>query len=122
LVQRQRLLADMLRQRGHWLRYVLGHEPGALCERISKSLGEIVSDHLRAAAARTPDALRNQASSLPRVGTLGTDPQSLRALETTGFVDPDGKREWRKSHYQGTWTRIRELVFERGEGSSEVDD
>src|SRR6201999_3897164 len=31
----QKLLARMLGQRGHWLRYVLGHEPGALCARIS---------------------------------------------------------------------------------------
>ncbi|MEA3183461.1 MAG: ATP-dependent helicase/nuclease subunit [Gammaproteobacteria bacterium] len=93
----QRLLADMLRQRGHWLRYVLGHEPGALCERISKSLGEIVSDHLRAAAARTPDALRNQASSLPRVGTLGTDPQSLRAWKQLASLTLTGKGEWRKA-------------------------
>jgi ATP-dependent helicase/nuclease subunit A len=93
----QRLLGDMLRQRGHWLRYVLGHDPGALCTRISKSLGEIVSDHLRAAAALIPDALRNQASGLPRVGALGTDPQSLQAWKRLASLTLTGKGDWRKA-------------------------
>jgi len=93
----QRLLADMLRQRGHWLRYVLGHEPGALCARISGSLGAIVSDHLRAAASLLTNALRNQLSGLPRVGFLGTDPQSLRAWKELASLTLTGKGEWRKA-------------------------
>ena len=93
----QRLLADMLRQRGHWLRYVLGHEPGALCARISGSLGAIVSDHLRAAASLLTNALRNQLSGLPRVGSLGTDPQSLRAWKELASLTLTGKGEWRKA-------------------------
>ena len=93
----QRLLADMLRQRGHWLRYVLGHEPGALCARISGSLGAIVSDHLRAAASVLTSALRNQLSGLPRVGSLGTDPQSLRAWKELASLTLTGKGEWRKA-------------------------
>jgi len=93
----QRLLADMLRQRGHWLRYVLGHEPGALCTRISKSLAEIVRDHLRAVSALLSNALRNQASNLPRVGVLGTDPQSLQAWKQLASLTLTGKCEWRKA-------------------------
>jgi ATP-dependent helicase/nuclease subunit A len=93
----QRLLADMLRQRGHWLRYVLGHEPGALCARISASLGAIVSDHLRAAASLLTNALRIQLSGLPRVGSLGTDPQSLRAWKDLASLTLTGKGEWRKA-------------------------
>jgi ATP-dependent helicase/nuclease subunit A len=93
----QRLLADMLRQRGHWLRYVLGHEPGALCTRISKSLAEIVRDHLRAVSALLPNALRNQASNLPRVGVLGTDPQTLPAWKHLASLTLTGKCEWRKA-------------------------
>src|SRR3954451_20992805 len=93
----QRLLADMLRQRGHWLRYVLGHEPGALCARISSSLGAIVSDHLRAAASLLTNALRNQLSGLPRVGSLGTDPQSLRAWKELASWTLTGKGECSKA-------------------------
>lgn len=93
----QRLLADMLRQRGHWLRYVLGHAPDALCMRIGDSLGAIVSDHLRAAAASLPNTLRNQLSGLPRVGSLGTDPQSLRAWKELAALTLTGKGEWRKA-------------------------
>lgn len=93
----QRLLADMLRQRGHWLRYVLGHAPDALCMRISDSLGAIVSDHLRSAAALLPNTLRNQLSGLPRVGSLGTDPQSLKAWKELAALTLTGKGEWRKA-------------------------
>ncbi|MBS0417104.1 MAG: UvrD-helicase domain-containing protein [Proteobacteria bacterium] len=93
----QRLLADMLNQRGHWLRYVLGHEPSALCKRISSSLGTIVSDHLRSAAAILPNSLRNQVGGLPRVGALGTDPLSLRAWKELASLTLTGKGEWRKA-------------------------
>ncbi|CAA2991155.1 ATP-dependent exoDNAse (exonuclease V) beta subunit (contains helicase and exonuclease domains), partial [Olea europaea subsp. europaea] len=93
----QRLLADMLNQRGHWLRYVLRHEPDALCARISSSLGAIVSDHLSSAAAILPHALRNQVGGLPRVGALGTDPQSLRAWKELASLTLTGKGEWRKA-------------------------
>src|SRR5690242_1555556 len=40
------LLADMLCERAHWLRHVLGHEPEVLCERVASSLAQIVSDRL----------------------------------------------------------------------------
>jgi ATP-dependent helicase/nuclease subunit A len=92
----QRLLADMLRQRGHWLRYVLGHEPGALCARISASLEEIVRDHLRAACVLLPPALRNEAGSLPHIGPLGGDPHSLSAWKRLASVTLTAKSEWRK--------------------------
>ena len=48
----ERLLADMLRRRGHWLRYVLAHDGDALRARIAQSLHDIVSDHLLAACER----------------------------------------------------------------------
>ncbi len=98
----QRLLADMLRQRGHWLRYVLGHAPDALCMRISDSLGAIVSDHLRSAAALLPNALRNQLGGLPRVGSLGTDPQALASWKELATLTLTGKGAWRKVVTKGS--------------------
>jgi ATP-dependent helicase/nuclease subunit A len=92
----QRLLADMLRQRGHWLRYVLGHEPGALCTRISGSLERIVRDHLRAVCALLPPALRREASGLPRVGVLGSDLESAPGWKHLAFLTLTAKCEWRK--------------------------
>jgi ATP-dependent exoDNAse (exonuclease V) beta subunit len=92
----QRLLADMLRQRGHWLRYVLGHEPGALCARISGSLEEIVRDHLRAACALLPPSLRNEAGALPHIGPLGTDVRTAPAWKRLASLTLTAKSEWRK--------------------------
>src|ERR1700761_4867689 len=54
----EQLLADMLQKRGHWLRYVLGHEPQALCERVNETLANIVRDHLMVACERISTALR----------------------------------------------------------------
>src|SRR5262249_2153184 len=34
----ERLIAQMLEERGHWLRFVAGEEPHALCERVNESL------------------------------------------------------------------------------------
>jgi ATP-dependent exoDNAse (exonuclease V) beta subunit len=65
--------------------------------RISDSLGAIVSDHLRVAAALLPNTLRNQLSGLPRVGTLGTDAQSLKAWKELAALTLTGKGEWRKA-------------------------
>jgi ATP-dependent exoDNAse (exonuclease V) beta subunit len=92
----QRLLADMLRQRGHWLRYVLGHEPGALCARISGSLEEIVRDHLRAVCALLPPPLRNEAAALPHIGPLGTDVRTAPAWKRLASVTLTAKSDWRK--------------------------
>jgi ATP-dependent helicase/nuclease subunit A len=92
----QRLLADMLRQRGHWLRYVLGHEPGALCARISGSLEEIVRDHLRAVCALLPPSLRNEAAALPHIGPLGTDVRTAPAWKRLASVTLTAKSDWRK--------------------------
>jgi ATP-dependent helicase/nuclease subunit A len=93
----QRLLADMLRQRGHWLRYVLQHEPGALCARISRSLEEIVRDHLRAVCAILPVALRTRASALPGVGALSNDSDTLRAWKRLAALTLTTKSDWRRA-------------------------
>ncbi len=69
----------------------------ALCARISESLEAIVCDHLHAVAALLPNALRNQVSSLPRMGALGTDPRSLQAWKQLASLTLTGKSEWRKA-------------------------
>jgi ATP-dependent helicase/nuclease subunit A len=92
----QRLLADMLRQRGHWLRYVLGHEPGALCARISGSLEAILRDHLSAIYKLLPSALVAQAGTLPSVGGLGNSPESVPRWKRLASLTLTAKCEWRK--------------------------
>ena len=92
----ERLLAEMLKERGHWLRYVLAHEPQALCARIDDSLANIVRDHLNIACNVLSDALRAQASALPQAGTLATEPESLTAWQGLAALVLTQKGEWRK--------------------------
>ena len=92
----EELLAGMLQQRGHWLRYVLGHEPQALCARINESLGNIVRDHLDAACGRLSAPLRAEAGSLPHAGLLGHEPECLAAWKGLASLTLTQKGEWRK--------------------------
>jgi ATP-dependent helicase/nuclease subunit A len=92
----EQLLAGMLQERGHWLRYVLAHEPQALCARINESLGNIVRDHLTAACGRMSAALRAEAGSLPQAGLLGSEPECLAAWKGFSSLTLTQKGEWRK--------------------------
>ena len=92
----EQLLASMLQQRGHWLRYVLGHEPQALCARINESLANIARDHLAAACGRLSGALRAEAGSLPQAGLLGSEPECLAAWKGFASLTLTQKGEWRK--------------------------
>src|SRR5581483_973552 len=92
----ERLLADMLQERGHWLRYVLTHEPQALCARINESLANIVRDHLNVACNVLSDALRTQAGALPQAGKLASEPASLVAWQGLAALVLTQKGEWRK--------------------------
>jgi ATP-dependent helicase/nuclease subunit A len=92
----ERLLAAMLQERGHWLRYVLTHEPQALCARINESLANIVRDHLNTACGVLSDALRAQAGALPQAGTLANEPESLLAWQGLASLVLTQKGEWRK--------------------------
>jgi ATP-dependent exoDNAse (exonuclease V) beta subunit len=92
----EELLARMLQERGHWLRYVLGHEPQALCARINESLASIVRDHLVAACNRLSAALRAEAGSLPQAGALESEPESLTAWQSLAALTLTQKGEWRK--------------------------
>lgn len=93
----EQLLADMLQKRGHWLRYVLGHEPQALRARINQSLGNIVREHLVAASERFSAALRAEAGALPHTGLLETEPEHLTAWQALAALTLTQKGEWRKS-------------------------
>ena len=92
----EQLLASMLQERGHWLRYVLGHEPQALCARINESLANIARDHLAAACGRLSAALRAEAGSLPQAGLLGNEPECLAAWKGFASLTLTQKGEWRK--------------------------
>ena len=93
----EQLLASMLQERGHWLRYVLGHEPQALCTRINESLGYIVREHLVAACDRLSAALRADAGALPQAGgALESEPESLIAWQGLAALTLTQKGEWRK--------------------------
>src|SRR5205814_360875 len=90
----ERLLADMLAERAHWLRYVLETGPGQLCARVNASLADIIRDHLAAARAALPPALRLAAQQLPGVGALGGDPAHLPAWKRLAHCTLTGAR-WR---------------------------
>ena len=93
----ERLLADMLRQRAHWLRYVLGHEPEVLCQRIGSSLAQIVDERLSKACRSLGADFCAAAACLPGVGPLGSQArclQSWKALARLALTDK-GKGHWR---------------------------
>ncbi len=92
----QRLLADMLHQRGHWLRYVLDHDAGSLCARVDRSLEEIARDRLRILCSLVPQSLRAEMSGLPRVGPLGSDLTSIAAWRSLASLTLTAECEWRK--------------------------
>ncbi|HJS92353.1 MAG TPA: UvrD-helicase domain-containing protein [Steroidobacteraceae bacterium] len=91
------LLADMLSERAHWLRYVLGHEPDALCERVSASLRQIVGDRLRVACESLRAEIRAEAARLPGLGPLESQPSCLASWQVLGRLALTQEGEWRKS-------------------------
>jgi ATP-dependent helicase/nuclease subunit A len=74
----ERLIAQMLGERGHWLRFVAGEEPRALCERVNDSLAQLARARLEALCALIPEALRRRAQALPGCGVLGRETAHLR--------------------------------------------
>ena len=74
----ERLIAQMLEERGHWLRFVAGEEPHALCERVNESLTHLARARLEALCALIPEGLRYRAQALPGCGALGQEMADLR--------------------------------------------
>ncbi len=73
----EQLLAQMLQERGHWLRFVIGEPPGVLCTRVNEALEALARRALAAACACVPAALRARAQALPGVGGLGAEAAQL---------------------------------------------
>ena len=92
----ERLLAQMLERRGHWLRYVIGHDPQELCARIDASLADIVARSLEQLVSALPGTLRLLVQALPGVGELGSAPKDLPAWQRLKFLTLTEKG-WRRS-------------------------
>jgi len=73
----ERLIAQMLDERGHWLRFVAGEKPQALCERVNASLAHLAHAGLEALCALIPAGLRRRAQALAGCGPLGLTPADL---------------------------------------------
>ena len=73
----ERLIAQMLGERGHWLPFVTREEPQALCRQVNESLTNLARAHLAALCALIPPELRRRAQRLPGCGPLGPDPGEL---------------------------------------------
>ncbi|MGH8298642.1 MAG: UvrD-helicase domain-containing protein [Steroidobacteraceae bacterium] len=93
----ERLLADMLRQRAHWLRYVLGHQPEVLCERVAASLTRIVGDRLGAAYEALGARICAEAASLPGVGPLEPRASRLSSWKALARLALTNEGDWRKA-------------------------
>ena len=91
----ERLLAQMLERRGHWLRYVLEHDPDALCQRIQESLSNIVADHL-AAATRLLGSAVQSATTVPGIDELEASPECLASWRRLAELTLTQKGEWRQ--------------------------
>jgi ATP-dependent helicase/nuclease subunit A len=77
----ERLLADMLERRAHWLPYVLGRAPQELCAQVAASLHAVSADALARACRLLPPALRAALGALPGIGELGALPGQLPAWQ-----------------------------------------
>jgi len=107
----ERLLADMLRQRAHWLRYVLGHEPDMLCRRVAASLARIVEDRLRLARQSLGGDACAEAARLPGVGPLEAQARCLASWKTLARLALTNDGDWRRAI-----TRRLGAGFENGTG------
>jgi ATP-dependent helicase/nuclease subunit A len=109
----ERLLADMLRQRAHWLPHVLGDGPDALCRRVAASLTRIVEDRLRAARKSLGTGACAEAARLPGVGPLESQARCLASWKTLVrlALTKDRRPDWRKKIDRGLG-----MGFENGAG------
>jgi ATP-dependent helicase/nuclease subunit A len=93
----ERLLADMLCERLHWLPHILGHEPHELGAQVNASLAAVVRARLAAAHERLPAALRRACESLPGVGALGGEPKDLAAWQRLASLVLTAEGRWRRA-------------------------
>jgi ATP-dependent helicase/nuclease subunit A len=91
----ERLIAQMLGQRAHWLRFVVREDPEALCRRVDESLAALTRARLKALRALLPEALRRRAESLPGGVALGTEPADLAHWKHFAHLTLT-RNDWRK--------------------------
>lgn len=117
----ERLIAQMLAERGHWLHFVFREDPAALCRRVNASLTALAVERLAGLAALIPDSLRRRAERLPGAGPLGSAPDSLTHWKHFAHLVLT-RNDWRKqlsAHRlrpgftdAGARERLRELIGE----------
>ncbi|MDE2451266.1 MAG: UvrD-helicase domain-containing protein, partial [Gammaproteobacteria bacterium] len=107
----ERLLADMLRQRAHWLPHVLSDEPDALCRRVAASLTRIVEDRLRVARQSLGVDACAEAARLPGMEPLEPLARCLESWKTLARLTLTHDGDWRKAI-----TRKLGAGFENGSG------
>ncbi len=90
----ERLIAQMLHERAHWLRFVAAEDPQSLCRRVNDSLGSLARTRLQGLCALIPQVLRERAATLPGCGTLGSEPQDLPRWKRFATLVVTGK-DWR---------------------------
>ncbi|HVY80064.1 MAG TPA: UvrD-helicase domain-containing protein [Steroidobacteraceae bacterium] len=91
----ERLLAQMLAKRGHWLPHLMRHGEKALTERVNASLRTITEEFLASVCAQLPEALRNTASGLPEVGPLGAEADHMHAWKRLATLTLTKEDAWR---------------------------
>jgi ATP-dependent exoDNAse (exonuclease V) beta subunit len=75
----ERLLAEMLERRAHWLPHLLDHEAGDLRTRVDASLRRVVSAEMADLFAALGEGACRAAATLPGVGPLGPTADTLGA-------------------------------------------
>jgi ATP-dependent helicase/nuclease subunit A len=91
----ERLLAEMLAKRGHWLPYVLAQAESTLTERVNASLEAITAEYLEGVCSQISAALRNTASGLPGVGPLGAEATHMLAWKRLAALTLTKDDTWR---------------------------
>ncbi len=92
----ERLIAQMLAIRGHWLGHVARHDPQALGASVAQSLARIVEERLRAACARLGEPLRGELASIPGVGALESRAECLESWRRLAHLSLTREGEWRQ--------------------------
>ncbi|HYB32409.1 MAG TPA: UvrD-helicase domain-containing protein [Steroidobacteraceae bacterium] len=73
----ERLIAQMLSERGHWLHFVVREDPQRLCRRVDESLAALTRLRLESLCALFPEPERRRAETLPGCRALGSEPGDL---------------------------------------------
>jgi ATP-dependent helicase/nuclease subunit A len=91
----ERLIAQMLHERGHWLPFVTRQEPQALCHRVNETLAHLTVAQLATLCALLPPGVRQRAQRLPGCAPLGCQPGDLPRWKQLAHLLLT-KDDWRK--------------------------